>query len=97
MRREEATERSVSFAENVDKDTLVRTVKTNIIESGAQRREPFSNDNYHVTVDPSKEQMKITKRGQATIAMKRPIPKAHGVLENLNNRVGEDVDEEFAY
>ena len=35
VRREEATERSVSFAENADKDTLIKSVKTNIIESGA--------------------------------------------------------------
>ena len=35
VRREEATERSVSFAERADKDTLIKSVKTNIIESGA--------------------------------------------------------------
>ena len=31
---------------------------------------PLSNDNYQVTVDTDKQQMKISKRGQATIAMK---------------------------
>ena len=31
---------------------------------------PLSNDNYQVTVDTDKQQMKISKRGQATIAMR---------------------------
>ena len=64
---------------------MIQSIKTNIIESGAQKREPLSNDNYQVIVDPAKEQMKIAKRGQATIAMKvSDLPKPHSVIEHLN-------------
>lgn len=55
VRRDEAAERSVSFAETAGKDVLIQSIKTNIIESGAQKRELLSNDNYQVIVDPSKE------------------------------------------
>ena len=49
---------------------MIESVKNNLIENGMQRRGPLSNDNYQVTVDADKQQMKISKRGQATIAMK---------------------------
>ena len=78
-------QRSYSFAERAEQDMLIQNVKTNVIESGAQRREPFSNDNYQIVVDPTKEEMKIAKRGQATINMKvNDLPKHQGVVELLN-------------
>ena len=58
------------MVESDDKKNLVETVKTNLMENGMQRRVPFSNDNYQVNLDPEKQQMKIVKRGQATIALK---------------------------
>ena len=63
-------ERSHSIVEAADKSNFIESVKTNLIENGMQKREPYSNDNYQVNVDPDKQQLKIIKRGQATIAVK---------------------------
>ena len=63
-------ERSHSIVEAADKNNFIESVKTNLIENGMQKREPYSNDNYQVNVDPDKQQLKIIKRGQATIAVK---------------------------
>ena len=69
-RREEKSQRTISFAEVADKRDLIDSVRTNIIEKGMQNQVAFSGDNYQVQFDPDKKQMKISKRGQATIAMK---------------------------
>ena len=52
--------RGYSFREANDKIELIESVKTNMIEAGGvQRNMPFSTDNYKVTVNPEKQQMKI--------------------------------------
>jgi hypothetical protein len=57
------------------------------MENGLQRRAPYSNDNYQVTVDAEKQQLKIAKRGQATIAFKATnLPKREPVSHMNNQR-----------
>ncbi len=76
IHRREEVDRSASFAEHAEKQDLIDSVKTNLIENGMSKRVQFSNDNYKVTVDAEKQSMKIAKRGQATIAMKKvELPK----------------------
>jgi len=84
--KKEDYKRSYSIVEATDKNNLIESVKTNLIENGLQRRVPFSNDNYQVTVDAEKQQLKIAKRGQATIAFKATnLPKREPVSQ-MNNQ-----------
>ena len=53
-RESEDSNRSVSFAENAEKEGYIHTVRSNLAENGMQRAVPFSNDNYQVTVDAGK-------------------------------------------
>ena len=60
-------DRGYSFAEENDKQDLIESVKTNLLESNVQRRVPFSTENVQVTVDTEKQKMKVAKRGLASI------------------------------
>ena len=77
IHRKDDSQRGYSFAEEMDKKDLIETVKTNMMENGLNKKAPVSNDNYSVTVNTEKQQMKISKRGQATVAMKTPNLKSN--------------------
>ena len=60
----------------------------NLADNNMARAVPLSVDNYSVTVDPEKQQMKINLRGHAPIEMKATaLPKERStVLEKLGGR-----------
>lgn len=87
VRRAVAIDRSVSFVETAGKDKMIQSLRSNIIESGAHKNGKANpNDNFEVVVDTKKDKMKITKRGQATIAMKvNDLPLKQSVADYLVN------------
>ena len=73
--------------EETGMDRMIRTIKASIIENRAHKNGKANpNDNFEVVVDTKKDKMKITKRGQATIAMKvNDLPLKQSVADYLVN------------
>ena len=82
-KKEEA--RSYSVYEEQDRKEVMANVKTNLYENEAASRAPMFSDNYAITLDQHKQQMKVVKRGQGTVKMTAAIPEI-GMQKRLQNR-----------
>ena len=76
-------ERSYSLVADKEKAEFVETVKTNLLEQGVDVKVKPGNDNVQVTVDTTKQTLKVTKRGASSIQVKADgVKELNGVTNN---------------